>query len=124
MQRCFHHPTIAGFEQIKRPTNGDGGGRLMEWQTIVGSSNISRIAYLPLMELCFIEYQDGTIYIYPWVNVRTWLLFVAAPSKGSFRHRYLKYGIKVFDPKGHKPENAKEFMDLLAESVKLNVEQG
>lgn len=92
----------------------------LQWFDINGSSNISRIAYDGSLELAYVEFLDNSIYIYPWVNLVTWGYFVAAPSKGAFRHRYLKYGIKVFDPNNTKPATAREFLKLLVDSIEFN----
>lgn len=56
----------------------------------VNSSNIYAIGYLKEEQELYIEFEDGSVYVYYGVEPEIWRMLQIVESKGSFLHYYVK----------------------------------
>lgn len=62
----------------------------LPWDTIKGSSNLLRVAYIAPERALYIEFRNGSVYRYPDVAPVEWQGLLRARSKGSFLNQIIK----------------------------------
>ena len=62
----------------------------------VNSSNIYAVGYIKEKEELYVEFLDGSVYVYYGVEPELWRMLQIVDSKGSFLHHYIKINDTVY----------------------------